>query len=113
MDTVVRWQRLVPAAILLVLCLSLPACRPSKVTPENYDKISTGMTRQEVEALLGPGQKEEGGDGAGVAAQFGVNAGLGEQRGKAPDTYAWESNGKTIKVYFSDGKVTNKQKEGF
>jgi hypothetical protein len=113
MDTVVRWRRLVPAAVLLVVCLALPACRPSKVTPENYDKISTGMTQPEVEGLLGRGQKEEGGDGAGVAAQFGVDAGVGEQRGRAPDTYVWQSNGKTIKVYFLDGKVTNKQKEGF
>jgi hypothetical protein len=113
MDTLARWQRLFPAATFLLLCLALPGCQKSKVTPENYDKISNGMTRAEVEAVLGPGQKEEGGDGAGVAAQFGVNAGLGEQRGRAPDTYVWESNGKTIKVYFLDGKVTNKHKEGF
>jgi hypothetical protein len=113
MDRLARWQRLLPAAILLVFCLSLPACRKSTVTPESYDKISSGMTRQEVEALLGPGQKEEGGDASGVAAQFGVNAGVGDQRGRAPDTYVWESNGKTIKVYFVDGKVTTKQKVGF
>jgi hypothetical protein len=113
MDTFATWRRLVPAAILLAVCLFVPACSKSTLTPATYDKVAPGMTLKEVQALLGPGQKDEGGDGAGVAAQFGVNAGIGEQRSKAPDTYVWESNGKTVRVYFVDGKVSNKQKEGF
>ncbi|HXG08716.1 MAG TPA: hypothetical protein VNK04_02915 [Gemmataceae bacterium] len=102
--------------ILLTLGLLLPACSPrtpSKVTQENYDKIKNDMTLQQVEAILGPGTKEEGGDGSGVAAQFGVHVGGPERGGRNVDTYVWEAKGKTIKVHFVNGKVTNKQKEGF
>jgi hypothetical protein len=43
-------SRPVLAAVLL-LCLALTAC--SKITPENYDRISDGMTEAEVIAILG------------------------------------------------------------
>lgn len=36
---------------LLCFCVVLAAC--SKVTQENYSKLKTGMTKAEVEALLG------------------------------------------------------------
>jgi hypothetical protein len=115
MDTFATRRRAFLLGLVLLLCVLGPACRKSKVTPENFDKVQTGMTLQEVQGLLGPGQKEEGGDGAGVAAQFGVDAGVAgaERGGKNVDTYVWESGARKITVYFVNGKVTNKQKAGF
>jgi hypothetical protein len=114
MNTFARWQRLVLLTLLVLVCSMIPACRPSKVTQDNYDKIKTDMTLQDVETLLGRGTKDEGGDaGAGVAAQVGVDVGGPERGGKGVVTYNWESGNKKITVHFVNGKVTNKQKEGF
>jgi hypothetical protein len=95
---------------LLVVCLAVPACGKSKITRANYDQIKDGMTLQQVEALLGPGTKEEG-DGSGVAAQFGVDVPQAE-RSRAVETYVWERGGKSITVYIVNGKVTNKKASG-
>ena len=104
-----------PGRILLLLafCLGLSSCAPSKLTKANYEKIQTGMTLQQVEELLGPGKKDESGDGSGVAAQFGVDvsAGAGPAR-KSGDTYVWESGMTTITVDFQNGKVTGKNAKG-
>jgi hypothetical protein len=113
MDTSAMGRRTFLLGILVVLCLFVPACRKSKLTQDNYDQIKTGMTLKEVETLLGPGAKDEGGDGAGVAAQVGVDVGGPERGGKGVTTYVWESGGKRITVHFVNDKVTNRQKEGF
>jgi hypothetical protein len=99
--------------VLLLACLLASGCA-NKVTKANFDKVATGMTLKEVEALLGKGVKEEG-DGSGVAAQFGVDVGggVGVQVGnKAIDRYVWESGDKKITVYFRDGKATGKDQKG-
>jgi hypothetical protein len=51
-----RKRLLVPLAGLLALVASFVLCPipPSRVTRENYDRIREGMTRAEVEAILGP-----------------------------------------------------------
>ena len=109
----IAWRRVLPLAALLACCLLVPACGKSKLTPQNYDKVKNDMTLKEVEDILGPGKKESGGDGSAVAAQVGVDVGGPERGGKGIDTYVWESGSKTIKVFFVNGKVSNKQKEGF
>jgi hypothetical protein len=96
---------------LLALCLLLPACGKSKVNKANYDRITTGMTLQEVEGILGKGTKEEGGDGTNVAAQFGVHI-ESAPSSRSGETYTWEKGSKKITVYFLSGKVTNKREEG-
>jgi hypothetical protein len=96
---------------VLLLCLLLPACA-SKITKANFDKIKEGMTLEEVEKLLGKGTKDEGGDGSGVAAQFGVALPQAPTSGNA-DKYNWESGGKSISVYFRQGKMVTKQASGF
>jgi hypothetical protein len=108
-----RLPRPGPAVLLLVCCLAVPACAKGKLTKANYEKIQTGMTLQQVEELLGPGTKDEGGDGSGVAAQFGVDVsgGAGPAR-KSGDTYVWESGTTTITVDFQNGKVTGKHSKG-
>jgi hypothetical protein len=96
--------------VLPILSLTVPGCGKSKVTMENYDKTRPDMTLSQVEAILGPGTKNEG-DGEGVALQFGVNVSAGGRSGGG-EAYTWEDGSKTITVYFRQGKVVNKQPSG-
>ncbi len=72
----------------------------SKVSQENYDKINTGMTVDEVEAILGSGEVEGGG---------GVAVGDVELSGKVMH---WGSDEEGITVTFANGKVVSKVKKG-
>ncbi|WP_027469653.1 hypothetical protein [Deefgea rivuli] len=55
--------------VLAVLCL-LAAC--SKITAENYQKVSAGMSRTEVVALLGEPTNTERGSFLGVEGESAV-----------------------------------------
>ena len=106
----VRGQRLISVAFLLTLCLLLPGCKKSKVTKENFDKITNGMTLDQVEDILGKGEKETG-DGSNVAAQVGIDV-SGPPSNPGADTYVWEKGNKKITVHFMNKKVANKQQSG-
>ena len=110
----VTLRRVARAALVLALCLAVPACGKKKVTKANYDKIEVGMTQEQVEKILGKGSKDEGGDGSNVAAQFGVDVGVGSAPPAGPkgETYAWESGTRSITVTFVDGKVRLKRSSG-
>jgi hypothetical protein len=103
-----RWTGM---SMLLMLCMLLSGCGKSKVTRTNYDSIQIGMTLEQVQEILGSGKKVEG-DGAGVAAQYGVDVGIAAPRAKGPDEYVWESGEKKISVFFTSGKVVNKSEKG-
>jgi hypothetical protein len=98
-------------AALCALCLVLIGCGKSKITQQNFDKITNDMTLKEVEAILGEGTSQ-GGDGANVAAQVGVDV-VGAQA-SAPSTvdYLWEKGKKSITVTFKGGKVVGKRSSG-
>jgi hypothetical protein len=100
-----RSSKLARLAIVLALCL-LAACVKSKVTKANFDKINNGMTLEEVEKILGKGEKETG-DGSNVAGQFGVAVTSAPTVGGG-ETYKWESSKATITVTFRQGKVVGK-----
>lgn len=72
----------------------------SKVTPENYEKIQTGMTSAQVEQILGKGTEQSG---AGIA--------IGDLSGSAK-TVTWESGEKSITVTFANDKVVMKVQKG-
>jgi hypothetical protein len=65
----------------------------SKVTKENYDKIKVGMSRKEVEDILGKGKLKAG---------AGTDAGSGE-------IWIWEDGKKVITLTFVDDKLTVRQ----
>ncbi len=102
--------RLGGIAVLVALCFTATGCGKSKITKENFDKIKNDMTLKEVEAILGEGTSQ-GGDGANVAAQVGVDVTGGAA---APSTvdYLWESGKKSITVTFKQGKVMQKKSSG-
>ena len=97
---------LVAAAVFLVT--TTPGC-DSGLDDETFDKISTGMTVDQVEGILGAGEREDVGgvsiSGAGVAG--------GSPSQSTTKTFSWKSGGKQIVVEFKDEKVVSKRKIGF
>jgi hypothetical protein len=105
-----RW----PAAVALAVALAaLPGCKRNvTITKENFDKVQTGMTLAEVEALLG-GKGEENPEGLSLAEGSSVAgaAGIGgdlqslSQPKSSVTWYKWGSSTRWIAVAFRDGKV--------
>jgi hypothetical protein len=114
--------RFVTAVVLSACCLALTGCgRNKNLTKENFDKINTGMTLQEVQTLLGaPGEEDAElsmAEGSSVAGAVGVGGSLESMTPKKSATkwYKWSSGSKSIKVAFHEGKVAAsnfKQSEG-
>lgn len=84
-----RASRFVGIALLALL---LTACG-SPVTQENFNKIQTGMTQDEVEAILGTPDESS-------------SASLGTFSGGAS---TWKTKDATITIQFMNGKVQFKQ----
>lgn len=70
--------------------LGLAAC--SKVNPDNYAKISAGMTREEIHALLGAPDDASGGSLGAIGLT----------------TETWKGSKHTIAVTFAGDKATIK-----
>jgi hypothetical protein len=94
------------AGVLIVLA----ACSKSKMTMANYEKVATGMSQADVEAILGPG-KEQASTSVAVPG-----ASVGGVTVPATDTSArvltWQDGRKIISVTFVNGKVMTKTQFG-
>jgi hypothetical protein len=73
------------------LLLLLAAC--GKINRDNFDRISDGMSKQQVVQLLGEPSESSG------ASLFGISG----------DSAVWRGNGTEIDVQFLNGKVIAKQ----
>ena len=51
-------QKVLRLLAVLLICLLVPACK-DKVTKANFDKVKEGMSLEEVQAILGKGEKFE------------------------------------------------------
>jgi len=93
-----RHKALLSLAVVLGLCLALAGCS-GKITKANAEKISTGMTEDEVKAILGEPTTTADTD----------KAPAGKETGKAEKTgikqVTWKSGTQTISISFKDGKV--------
>lgn len=99
--------RLIPAVLAAIFLALLTACE-SKVTPENYELIKTGMTLSEVEHILGPGTLE---DSSGVNFDYGGTLSTSQS---AQKVYLWEDGGIQIIISFdANNTVVSKRKSGF
>jgi outer membrane protein assembly factor BamE (lipoprotein component of BamABCDE complex) len=106
--------RLSVMLILVVILQALPGCGNSgsvstsnsaKVTKANYDKITVGMSEAEVASILGePGNE--------TSASASKRDAAGVTTSQATAEKAWGDDKKSIKVTFSDGKVTLKTQQG-
>ncbi len=96
------------AALAVAAACTLVACE-KKPLAGKFDKITTGMTMDEVERIMGKGEKQDIGgvsiSGSGIA---GGAAGSGSQV-----TYIWRDGAKEVTVTFQDRKMISKSKAGF
>lgn len=86
-----RAVRRIGTAVLLASAL-LAGCG-SKITQENFDKIQTGMSREDVKAILGEPTESSG-------VSIGTISG---------DSWVWKKDGTVITIQFVGGKVLAKQ----
>ena len=85
--------------VLLVFFLS--SCS-GKINSENYEKISNGMSKSQVESILGKGE-----------SQASSNVDLGEYGGNiSSEVMTWQSGLSVISITFSNGKVMSKAQTG-
>ena len=85
--------------VLLVFFLS--SCS-GKINSENYEKISNGMSKSQVESILGQGESN---------ASSSID--LGEYGGNiSSEVITWQSGMKVITITFSNGKVMAKAQSG-
>lgn len=93
---------------VMAVCVTLVGCggRGSKLTQANYDRISEGMTLQQVEEILGKGD---------VVSEGPQLDGVAKIREKHKDHKAmtWEWKPKSVVIIFVDDKVVFKSKGGF
>jgi hypothetical protein len=87
------WRRLGMAALTMAVCVCLVSCSGSKISQENFEKIHTGMTMAQVQAILGEPTESSS---VGVAGFLG-------------GTSKWQAGEVTITVQFFSGKVIAKQ----
>ena len=96
---------LLTAAILIALTLSLAACEEKTISDDSFNQIKTGMTRAEVENLLGFSGTDDTSSGTSISG-----AGLASGTDSSEKTYTWKAGATTVTVIFKDGKVIHKQK---
>ncbi len=89
------------SAFSLAIILTVAGCGGSAVTQSNYDKIQTGMSLSEVEAILGKGKEQasSGGSFGGIT----MNA----------KGMVWQDGNKIITVMFMNDEVQSKAQMGF
>ena len=93
-------KRTLVTVLLASLVLSMVSGCGSKVSQSNFDKVKTGMTRAEVEDILGK-PTDEGGGGASIA---GISA--------SAKIATWKDGDKVITVTFANEKVVTKGSQG-
>jgi len=100
------------AVAIVITCAFLSGCSSSKVSKANYDKISTGMSVAEVEAILGPGEVLQKSDVA--APKINIPGFTMPDMSMSVKTIVWK-NGltKIILVAFMNDKSVEVSKEGF
>jgi hypothetical protein len=88
-----RLSKLGAGALCLALSLSLVSCGGSKLTQANFDKIQTGMTLAQVQAILGEPTESSSVDVAGFSGTVAK----------------WKQGDVTITIQLVNGKVVAKQ----
>ena len=88
-----RRCRLRVVTLSLVICIGLVSCSGSKISQENFEKIQTGMTLAQVQAILGEATESSSLDVAVVSGTVSK----------------WKAGDVTITIQFFNGKVVSKQ----
>ena len=88
-----RWSHLRAVILVMVICMSLVSCIGSPISQENFEKIQTGMSLAQVQAILGAPTESSSVD---VAVFSGTVS-------------KWKALDVTITIQFVNGKVVAKQ----
>ncbi len=80
---------------LMAISITLVSCS-GKINKENYNKISNGMSKSQVEQILGEGDSQAQSNYGGYSAE----------------SMTWSSGMKIISIVFSNGEVTGKSEAG-
>ena len=88
-----RLSHLKAVIIITVICMSLVSCSSLKISQENFEKIQTGMSLAQVQAILGTPTESSSVD---VAVFSGTVS-------------KWKAGDVTITIQFVNGKVVAKQ----
>jgi hypothetical protein len=91
--TLRRLYQLRALVLFMVICMSLVSCIGSPISPENFEKIQTGMPLAQVQAILGAPTESSSVD---VAVFSGTVS-------------KWKALDVTITIQFVNGKVVAKQ----
>lgn len=108
-----RWSPIPRSAWLIMLfvaCFMASGCGGNKrVTKANFDQIKEGMSKSEVEAILGQGDSDAGvglAEGSSVAGAAGIGGDLSSvSRPSGPVRLKWGDDKKWIKVGFQGDRV--------
>lgn len=94
-------------SIALIGCLAL-ACCEAKVTTENYDKVTLGMSLSQVQNILGRGKEDSSHAGTSISSP-----GIAQTSRSTDRIFVWEDDfgGKVI-LTFQDDKLVQKSKLG-
>lgn len=98
------FSRVLACVCLLAMALALAGCE-RKVTAANYDRVTNGMSRAQVEKILGSGTDDTSSAGYGVST-----GGVLDSKAATETTLVWRENGLVIQVILKDGKVVQKTK---
>lgn len=95
--------------VLIAATIFTAACSP-RIDEEIYDRVQIGMSLEQVQSLLGPGEREVwGGYAIGPA---GTLSGRSEDDARR-QTWSWRDGDRMIIVDVFDGRVVAKRKSGF
>ena len=86
--------------LLVSLCCAGCGKDGSGLTPANYDQVTTGMNKAQVEKILGPPTKQE--------SKQSLIFGSGQSRWQPVTTYRYQEGEKFIEITFKDDKVDKK-----
>jgi hypothetical protein len=107
--------------VAVALCLAAAGCQGGRVTKANADKITTGMSEQEVINILGqPTENQEVSAGmpnvgamlGGKEAPGGGNPFAGMGAGMKIRQCIWKEGDRVIVVQFMNGQVMQKVTQG-
>lgn len=104
-----RAARVMAAGAVLAAAVAMGGCE-SEVSDENFEKITVGMTLDQVQNFMGDGTQEV--SGGSTISSSGVLGGTNNAQASGK-TYVWKDGEAMIIVDFMDNKVVSKRKRGF
>jgi len=97
------------AGAAMAAAAALSGCE-SKLDDENYEKITVGMTLDQVTNFMGEGTQEVSGGTTISSSGLAGGTNNAQARGK---TYIWKEGDKMFIIEFMDDKVVGKRRRGF